>query len=137
MPITLHTEVEELPIQTDLVVGRYRDPFQLQIDADVESLKTSTAKAGWPDPDPGKLFQRYVVDKNDASPLKEVIRRACTLHKVTMEAYKDAKTEAGLIVIKFHVTRKTDKDGKPVSDDTLDKDGKPVKKAPAAAPAAA
>jgi hypothetical protein len=135
MPITLHDDATELPAQTDMVIGRHRDEFQLQIDTDVESLKTNTAKAGWPAFDPSKLFQRYVVGKDDASPLKAVIRRAATLHKVEADFYKDAKTEAGLFVIKFHVSRKLDKDGKPVSDDTLDKDGKPVKKAPA--PAAA
>lgn len=134
MAITLHTDTTELPIQTELVQGRHRDEFQVQIDADVLSLKMNTAKAGWPGHDPAKLFQRYVVGKDDASPLRSVVRRACTLHKVDPDFYKDAKTEAGLVVIKFHVSRKVDKDGKPVSDDTLTADGKPkpAEKAPAA-----
>ncbi len=126
MAITLHTEpVETLPEQTDLVEGRYRDEFQLAVDKDVQTLKTATAKAGWPDPDPRRRFHRYVVGADDKGALKAVIRRAGTLLKVEPQFYKDAKTEAGHIVVKFHVARKVDKDGKPVEDDTLDKDGKP------------
>lgn len=125
MPIILHTETEALPEQTELEVGRYRDEFQLQIDKDVEALKLATAKAGWPDPDPKKLFHRYVVGSDDKAALKSVIRRAGTLLKVDPEFYKDAKTEAGHVVVKFHVTRKVDKDGKPVKDDTLNADGSP------------
>jgi hypothetical protein len=132
MAITLHTVTDEaIPEQTDLEVGRYRDEFQQMVDKDVATLKHKTATAGWPDPDPKKLFQRYVVGPDDAGSLKAVIRRAGTLHKVDPEFYKNAKTEAGHVAIKFHVTRKVDKDGKPVADDTLTADGKPT---PPAAP---
>jgi hypothetical protein len=125
MPITLHTDTAELPEQTELVAGRERDDFQQAIDKDVATLKTATAKAGWPATNPGKLFHRYVVGADDKSALKTVIRRAGTLHRVEAQFYKDAKTEAGHIVVKFHVTRKTDKDGKPVADPTLNADGTP------------
>lgn len=125
MAITLHTEPQELPEQTELAAGRERDEFQLQVDKDVETLKIATARAGWPSPDPKKLFHRYVVGADDKAAVKAVIRRAGTLHKVEAQFYKDAKTEAGHIVVKFHVTRKLDKDGKPVKDDTLNKDGSP------------
>lgn len=127
MAITLLTEpVETLPEQTDLAEGRYRDEFQQQVDGHIANLKVSTAKAGWPDPDPKKHFHRYVVGADDKAALKAVIRRACTLHKVEPQFYKDAKTEAGHIVVKFHVERKRDKDGNFVADDTLDANGKPV-----------
>ena len=129
MSITLHTEAEELPDQTELVAGRERDAFQLQVDKDVNALKIATARAGWSDPDPRRLFHRYVVGSDDKAALKSVIRRAGTLHKVEAVFYKDAKTEAGHVVVKFHVTRKLDKDGKPVKDDTLNKDGTPKAKA--------
>ena len=130
MAITLHTDTEELPEQTELAAGRERDAFQLQVDKDVKVLKIATARAGWPAPKPTVLFHRYVVGSADKAALKSVIRRAGTLHKVEAQFYKDAKTEAGHVVIKFHVTRKLDKDNKPVKDDTLNKDGTP--KAPAA-----
>jgi hypothetical protein len=124
MPITLHTEnVKELPEQDELVAGRERDEFQRQIDKDVHDLKVSTAKAGWPDPDPKRLFHRYVVGADDKAAFKAVLRRAGVLHRVDLVWYKDAKTEAGHIVIKFHVTRKVDKDGKPVADEELNADG--------------
>lgn len=126
MAITLHTDPTEVPEQTELISqSRERDEFQLQVDKDVETLKMATAKAGWPSPEPAKLFHRYVVGADDRSALKAVIRRAGTLHHVEALFYKDAKTEAGHFVVKFHVTRKLDKEGKPVKDDTLDKDGKP------------
>lgn len=125
--ITLHTDPIELPEQTDLVVGRHRDEFQRMVDGDVLILKDATARAGWAEHDATKLFHRYVVGADDATPLKEVIRRAATLHRVTADFYKDAKTEAGHVVIKFHVSRKLGKDEKPVADDQLDADGKPTK----------
>ena len=125
MAITLHTDVTDLPEQEELEVGRFRDDFQLGVDKVIEDLKTATARAGWPDPDPKKLFYRYVVSDKDMAALKGVIRRAANLHKVTPEFYKNAKTEAGHIVVKFHVTRKVDKDGNPVKDETLTADGKP------------
>jgi hypothetical protein len=127
MPITLHTEETEaaLPEQTELAAGRVRDTFQLAVDKDVEALKLATAKARWPEPDPSRLFHRYVVGSDDKGEMKSVIRRACTLHKVEAVFYKEAKTEAGHIVIKFHVSRKLDKDNKPVKDDTLRADGTP------------
>jgi hypothetical protein len=126
MAITLHTEpVETLPEQTDLAEGRYRDEFQLQVDKDVQNLKLATAKAGWPDPDPAKHFHRYVVGADDKAALKAVIRRAATLLRVEPQFYKDAKTEAGHIVVKFHLARKVGKDDKPVPDDTLNADGSP------------
>jgi hypothetical protein len=136
MAITLHTEItEELPEQTELEIGRFRDEFQLQVDKDVEALKVATATAKWPAHDPAKLFHRYVVGADDKAALKGVIRRAATLHKVVPAFYKDGKTEAGHIVVKFHVDRKPVlKDGEPVKkdgkivyveDDTLNKDGTP------------
>jgi hypothetical protein len=126
MAITLHTDdATELPEQTELLAGRERDDFQVQVDNDVQALKLATAKEGWPKPDPKKLFRRYVVGSDDKAALKAVIRRAGTLHKVEAIFYKDVKTEAGHIVVKFHVTRKLDKDGKFVKDDTLGPDGKP------------
>lgn len=131
MPITLHTDPEELPEQTELAIGRERDEFQLQVDKDVETLKMATARAGWPAPDPKKLYHRYVAGSDDKAALKAVIRRAGTMHKVEAQFYKDAKTEAGHVVVKFHVTRKLDKDNKPVKDDTLNKDGTPKVKAAA------
>jgi len=126
MAITLHTDIPEsqLPEQTELVEGRHRDEFQRQIDADVLKLKIDTARAGWPDPDPTKLYHRYVVGADDVAALNQVIRRAGTLHKLEIEFYKKAKTEAGHWAVKFHVSRKLDKENKPVDDDTLDKDGK-------------
>jgi hypothetical protein len=127
MPITLHTDTVELPEQTELVVGRFRDEFQQAVDGDVITLKAATASAGWPEHDPGKLFHRYVVGAEDSVPMKGVIRRACTLAKVEADFYKDAKTEAGHAVVKFHVSRKLDKDNKPVADPSLDADGKPTK----------
>jgi hypothetical protein len=126
MPITLHTEeTEKVPAQTELAVGRIRDDFQQSVDKDVEKLKLATAKAKWPEPDPTKLFHRYVVDTDDKGEMKSVIRRACTLHHVEAVFYKEVKTEAGHLVIKFHVARKLDKDNKPVKDDTLNADGTP------------
>lgn len=127
MAITLHTETVELPEQTELVQGRHRDDFQLAVDGDVLILKAATAAAGWPEHDPTKLWQRYVVSADDTGAMKSVIRRACTLHKVEADFYKDAKTEAGHVSIKFHVSRKLDKDNKPVADPSLDADGKPTK----------
>jgi len=126
MPITLHTDPIEVPEQTELAaLSRERDEFQLQVDKDVETLKTATAKAGWPPPEPTRLFHRYVVGAGDKGALKAVIRRAGTLNHVEALFYKDAKTEAGHVVIKFHIVRKLDKEGKPVKDDTLLPDGKP------------
>jgi hypothetical protein len=130
MAITLHTDVTEVPEQTELEQGRHRDDFQKAIDKDVETLKLATAKAKWPEPDPRKLFHRYVVDADDKVALKSVIRRAATLHKVEAQFYKDAKTEAGHLAVKFHLARKLGSDGKPVADETLNEDGTP--KAPAA-----
>jgi hypothetical protein len=127
MPITLHTDNVELPEQTELVVGRFRDEFQLSVDADVLILKAATATAGWPEHDPTKLFHRYVVGADDVSAMKGIVRRACTLNRVEADFYKDAKTEAGHVSIKFHVSRKLDKDNKPVTDAALDADGKPTK----------
>jgi len=135
MPITLVTDTTELPEQTELVAGRDRDDFQLQVDKDVEKLKHSTATAGWPALNPKNLFHRYVVSADDKAALKSVIRRAGTLHKVEMLFYKDAKTEAGHYAVKFHVARKLDKDGKPVKDETLTADGKPKAAEKPSAPA--
>jgi hypothetical protein len=134
MPITLHTDVTDLPEQTELAAdARIRDEFQVSVDGDVETLKMATAKAGWPKPDPKRLFHRYVVGSDDRAALKGVIRRATVLHKVEADFYKDAKTEAGHYVVKFHVSRKLDKDGKPVKDESLNADGspKPAEKADA------
>jgi len=127
MAITLHTDTTEtdLPEQTELSEGHVRDDFQQAVDKDVSALKTATATAKWPDHNPGKLYHRYVVGSDDRAALKAVIRRAATLHKVAPVFYKDAKTEAGHIVVKFHVARRVDKDGKFVADDTLNKDGTP------------
>lgn len=127
MAITLHTDTVELPEQTELVIGRHRDDFQLAVDGDVLILKAATAAAGWGEQDPTKLFHRYVVGAEDATAMKGIIRRACNLNKVEADFYKDAKTEAGHSVIKFHVSRKLDKDNKPVVDPSLDADGKPTK----------
>jgi hypothetical protein len=128
MAITLHvTPAETIPDQDELVQGRFRDEFQLQIDAEMAALKVRTATAGWPDPDPKTPFLRYVVDSDEVTAMKGVLRRAATLHKVEVDFYKDAKTEAGHVSIKFNIGRKTDKDGKPVKDDTLNADGSPVK----------
>ena len=124
MAITLHTDITTpLPEQTEETLGHKRDEFQVAVDKDIEALKLATAKAGWPDHDPRKLFHRYVVDANDAVALKGVIRRAAILHKVDLTWYKDAKTEAGHVVVKFHTDRKMGKDGKPVKDDALNADG--------------
>jgi hypothetical protein len=131
MAITLHTDVTELPEQTEEEVGRFRDEFQQSIDKDVHALKLATAKAKWPEHDPKKLFHRYVVSTDDMAALKAVIRRAASLHKVEASFYKNAKTEAGHTVVKFHVDRKVDKDGKFAKDESLNDDGTP--KAPAAA----
>jgi hypothetical protein len=130
MSITLHTAIDPatLPEQTEKVQGHFRDEFQLGIDKDVAGLKINTAKAGWPEHDPTKLFHRYVVDKGDSPAMKEIIRRAANLHKVVPVFYKDVPTEAGHAVVKFHVARKTDKDGKFVKDDTLNPDGSLVAK---------
>jgi hypothetical protein len=127
MAITLHTDVQDkLPEQTELAAdARVRDEFQQQIDKDVEKLKLATAKAGWPKADPAKLYHRYVVGADDRAALKGVIRRSAILHKVEAVFYKDVKTEAGHMVVKFHVARKLDKNGKPVADDTLNGDGTP------------
>jgi hypothetical protein len=116
MAITLHTDVptEALPDQTELSASRERDEFQQARDADVLTLAKATAKSNWPDPDPKRLYHRYVVGADDRAALKAVIRRAATLHKVEAVFYKDAKTEAGHFVTKFHVVRKLDKDGKPI-----------------------
>lgn len=132
MAITLHVE-EKLPEQVDLEVGRVRDEFQLQVDKDVLALKERTAKAKWPEPDPTKLYHHYIVSSDDMAALKGVVRRACLLNKVEAIFYKNAKTEAGHIVVKFHVARKPlMKDGKEVTqngqpvyvpDDTLNDDG--------------
>lgn len=130
MAITLHTE-EKLPEQTELAPGRERDDFQLQVDKDVADLKIKTATAKWPKHDPRYHFQRYVVGKDDLAALKSVIRRAGVLHKVEPIFYKEVTTEAGHKVVKFHVARKVDKDGKPVTDDTLNADGTPKKPEPA------
>jgi hypothetical protein len=126
MAITLHTDTATLPEQTDLEVGRTRDEFQLKVDKDVEALKNKTANAAWPAFDPAKLFQRYVVGADEKTALRGVIRRAAILHKVEAAFYKDGKTEAGHAVVKFHLSRKLDKDNKPVADTSLDSDGKPV-----------
>lgn len=131
MPITLHTETEAIPEQTELAQGRERDDFQLQVDNDVHALKLTTAAAKWPAPDPKRHFQRYVVGKNDLGGLKSVIRRAGVLHKVEPVFYKEVTTEAGHKVVKFHVARKLDKDNKPVKDDELNTDGTPKKVEPA------
>jgi hypothetical protein len=122
MAITLHTD-EKLPEQIELIAGRERDDFQKAIDKDVHALKVATAKAGWPPADPKRLFHRYVVAADDKGALKGVIRRAGILHHVEPVWYKDAKTEAGHIVVKFHVVRKVDKEGKPVKDEELNADG--------------
>lgn len=135
MAITLHTDTE-LPEQTELAQPHIRDEFQQSVDKDVEALKMKTATANWPDPDPSKLFHRFVVAADDRADLKAIIRRSAVLHKVEPLFYKDAKTEAGHMVVKFHLTRKLDKDKKPVKDDTLNDDGTP-KTAPAAPAAAA
>jgi hypothetical protein len=127
MAITLHTEPQELPEQTERVVGRHRDEFQKDVDGDILILKHATAVAGWPEQEATKLFHRYVVGADDATDMKGVIRRACTLHRVEADFYKDAKTPAGHMSVKFHVSRKLDKDEKPVTDASLDADGKPTK----------
>jgi hypothetical protein len=136
MAITLHTDAPDLPEQTELAQPHVRDEFQQEVDNHVGTLKMKTAGAQWPDPDPKSLFHRYVVGADDRAALKAIIRRAAVLHRVEPLFYKDAKTEAGHFVIKFHLARKTDKDGKPVKDDTLNDNGTP-KTAPAPAPAAA
>ena len=125
MAITLHTDDEEAPEQSELLAGRDRDDFQQSVDADVLKLKTATAKAKWPQHDPAKLFHRYVVGADDVAGLKSAIRRAGTLHKVEGVFYKNAKTTAGHVSVKFHVARALDKDGKPKADDTLNEDGTP------------
>lgn len=127
MAITLHTDTQEkLPEQTELAAdSRIRDDFQKQIDRDVETLKTATAKAAWPEHVPAKLYHRYVVGGDDRGALKSVIRRAAILHRVEAVFYRDAKTEAGHYAVKFHVVRKLGKDGKPVEDATLNTDGSP------------
>lgn len=127
MPITLHTteQTTALPEQTELAPGRERDEFQQQVDKDVAALKRNTAAAKWPKHDPKHLFQLYVVGSDDKAALKAVIRRAATLHRVEPVFYKEVKTEAGHLVVKFHLARKVGKDGKPVKDDTLNADGTP------------
>jgi hypothetical protein len=136
MAITLHTaeDVKELPEQIELIAGRERDAFQLQIDKDVHALKMTTAKAGWPSPDPKRLFHRYVVAADDKGALKAVIRRSGVLYHVEPVWYKDAKTEAGHVVIKFHLTRKVDKEGKPVKDEELNADGSVIPETKPTAP---
>lgn len=138
MAITLHTDVTDLPEQDELIAGRERDEFQRQVDGNVAELKNATATAGWPAHDSTKLFRRYVVAADDKAELKSVIRRAGTLHKVDPVFYKDATTEAGHAVVKFHVARKRVmvngepkmENGKPVyvKDDTLEANGKPKPK---------
>lgn len=127
MPIQLVTEdPAAIPAQTELSAGHERDDFQREVDSHVGALKIATAKAGWPQPEPTKHFRRYVVAPEDKAALKGVIRRACTLHKVEAVFYKDVKTAAGHVAVKFHVARKLDKNGKPVADSTLDRNGTPV-----------
>jgi hypothetical protein len=106
MPITLHTDLQELPEQTELFEGHLRDDFQKAVDADVAKLKEATEKAGWPAHQPGKLFHRYVVTSTDRVELKKVIRRAASLAKVVVVFYKDAKTAEGHAVVKFHVAKR-------------------------------
>lgn len=128
MAITLHTDakvLETIPEQDELMAGRSRDDFQRQVDRDVELLKIKTARAGWPEAGTKTApFHRYVVGKNDKAELNGIIRRAATLHKLEADFFKPVTTEAGYVAVKFNVSRKLDKDEKPVKDDTLDTNGK-------------
>lgn len=128
--ITLHTAdakvAEALAKATDLQAGRTRDEFQVKVDGDVRTLKADTAKAGWPEPGlEATPFHYYVVGKDDKAELNGVIRRAGTLHKVEIDFFKPVTTEAGHVIVKFNVSRKLDKDDKPVKDESLNDDGSP------------
>jgi hypothetical protein len=105
LAITVHTGTDEVPEQTELATGasRFRDEFQQSVDADVAALKAKAEPAGYPI-DPAKLFHRYIVDPADKVALKQVIRRAATLHKVGIVFYRDVRTKGGHVAVKFHVT---------------------------------
>jgi hypothetical protein len=102
--VTLH-DVAETDDQTELAAtkSRVRDEFQVKVDDEMGRLVKAWTEAGRPGHDkaPNK---RYRVAKTDRAEMKDVIRRAASLHKVAVSWFKDKVNEDGTVSIKFTVT---------------------------------
>lgn len=80
-----------------------RDEDQIQIDGFVAELATSWQAAGKPKQESAP-WRKLIVSKTDVSATKNMIRRACTLAKVSPLYWKDATRPDGRISVKFTVT---------------------------------
>jgi hypothetical protein len=91
--------------------SRERDDDQKGIDSDAEKMKAAWVAAGKPGLD--KLTTKagfkaatktaYIVNKSDRPTVKGMIRRACTLHKVSPVYAKDLVNADGTVRIKWTV----------------------------------
>jgi len=103
MAIKLH-EAPEIAQNEIRTRTNERDEFQQSVDHEVGTLKAAWLKASKPAPGPKAPYHRYVVEKDDRTELKNVVRRAARLHEVAVVFFKDAVTENGLYQVKFNLT---------------------------------
>jgi hypothetical protein len=82
--------------------SRDRDETQVALDGQVKTLAEAWNAAGKPGPESAPK-KAYVVASGDVSGLKQMIRRACSLHKVAPAFFKDVKREDGNTRVKFTV----------------------------------
>lgn len=88
-----------------------RDDLQREIDNMVGTLREAWTEAGQPTRDTLRTSagfkraakRRLVVLREDATPVKNMVRRACTLHKVEPVFAKNRALDDGTVAVKFTV----------------------------------
>jgi hypothetical protein len=80
-----------------------RDENQQYIDGEIGAAKTAWEDAGKPAHAGKEWTRRFHVAAEDKAAVKQMIRRALTLHKVGATWYKDVKTEDGVVSVKLHL----------------------------------
>lgn len=131
-------EAQDNDTQTEVVdrKSRERDETQTAIDNAVKEMVAKWHEAGKPEPHSDRPSKRYVVVKEDRTPLKGMIRRAATLHKVEAILFKDHVNEDGTVAVKFTIGDKPAKSNgtAPAETPTAPVDDAPADDAPATVP---
>jgi hypothetical protein len=100
--------------------NRERDEMQQHLDARFQAVLEAWQKARKPRAERSP-FDRITVAKNDVQALKDMIRRAATLHKHAVVFFQDAKHPNGNVTVKYVPAPKPEP--KPKADTAAASDG--------------